>query len=129
MARYIDADPLYALVDKAHEIVLNKFLDTPRTLSDGELNPMYIRNLTLVVERAHFKEEIFDAPIADVVEVVRCKDCKHRVFEDGSYVCDLDTWDFHELGRNAEDDNWFCADGEKRERITGKAGEKGSDYA
>lgn len=65
-----------------------------------------------------------NTPTADVVEVVRCKDCKHRVFEDGSYVCDLDTWDFHELGRNAEDDNWFCADGEKRERITGKAGEK-----
>lgn len=58
----------------------------------------------------------------DVVKVVRCKDCKHRIFDHGFYACDLDTWDFHERGRNAEDDNWFCADGEKE--ITGKAGEK-----
>lgn len=44
-------------------------------------------------------------------ELIRCKDCKHR-FGD---ICDLDTGDPFELGRSAYDDNWFCADGEKKE--------------
>ena len=56
-----------------------------------------------------------------------CKDCKHRKGEfhvdrrrkEGGYWvywwCDLDTGDPYELGRNAEDDNWFCADSERRE--------------
>ena len=50
-----------------------------------------------------------------VGEIVRCKDCKHRELDEGFYVCKLDTGDLYELGRNAEDDNWFCADGERKE--------------
>lgn len=46
----------------------------------------------------------------DVVEIVRCKDCKHREY-DGSpfcpWMCEID-------GRNVPDD-WFCADGERKE--------------
>ncbi len=64
--------------------------------------------------------------IVDYVKVVRCKDCKHRKgafhtdrrrTEGGYYIywCELDTGDPFELGRNAEDDNWFCADGERKE--------------
>ena len=33
-------------------------------------------------------------------------------------MCTLDTGDPFALGRDAEDDNWFCADGEKREEGT-----------
>jgi len=29
-------------------------------------------------------------------------------------MCELDTGDPFELGRNAEDDEWFCKDGERR---------------
>lgn len=63
-------------------------------------------------------------PVADVVEVVRCKDCKHRIvnkhFGEKGYMqvkamCKLDTGDPFELGRNAGDDNWFCADGERKD--------------
>lgn len=63
-------------------------------------------------------------PKADVVEVCRCKDCKYRIVnehygEDGymklKAICDKDTGDPFELGRNAEDDEWFCADAERRE--------------
>jgi len=61
--------------------------------------------------------------MAELIKVVRCKDCIHR----GSYeynshgypkvrpMCELDTGDPYELGRNAEDDEWFCADGEERD--------------
>lgn len=59
----------------------------------------------------------------DAVEVVRCKDCKHRVvnenYGDRGYLsikamCELDTGDPFEFGRDAEDDNWFCKDGERK---------------
>lgn len=61
---------------------------------------------------------------ADVVEVVRCKDCKYRVvnehYGEKGYLpikayCDRDTDDIFELGRDASNDDWFCADGERKE--------------
>ena len=43
-------------------------------------------------------------------EVVRCKDCKHRDPEDHKCDCGHDIqW---QLPRS---DNWFCADGERRD--------------
>lgn len=54
-------------------------------------------------------------------EIIRCKDCVHRVVnehygESGYFklkaFCELDTDDIFQLGRNAENDDWFCADGE-----------------
>ena len=57
-------------------------------------------------------------------QIIRCKDCKHRVVnehygEKGYFklkaYCDLDTGDIFELGRCAEEDDWFCADAERRE--------------
>ena len=59
----------------------------------------------------------------DVVRVVRCKDCKHRIVNEhygkkGYFklkaYCELDTGDIFELAREAENDDWFCADGERR---------------
>lgn len=105
MPRYIDAD---ALTEN-----LLSYADANK----GTYHAEGFKNAITVVE---------DQPTADVVKVVRCKDCNHRIFDHGFYACDLDSWDFHEHGRNAEDDNWFCADGEKKE-ITGKAGEKGEN--
>lgn len=61
---------------------------------------------------------------ADVVEVVRCKDCKHRRvnehYGEKGYLrikamCELDTGDPFELSRCASDDDWFCADGERKD--------------
>lgn len=58
------------------------------------------------------------------MEIVRCKDCKHRIVNKNygkkeslniKAMCELDTGDPFELGRNAEDDEWFCADGEVEE--------------
>lgn len=64
-----------------------------------------------------------DIPAIDAVEVVRCKDCRHRVVNENygkkgymnlKAMCDLDTGDPYEFGRDAENDDWFCADGERR---------------
>lgn len=48
-------------------------------------------------------------PLPDVTEVVRCKDCKHRDPEDRKCDCGHDI-----LWQLPRDDNWFCADGERR---------------
>lgn len=72
--------------------------------------------------------EINKIEVVGYVKVVRCKDCKHRkgTFhadrrrkEGGYWIywCELDTGDPFSLGRNAEDDNWFCADGERRDNV------------
>lgn len=71
-----------------------------------------------------FAAMIDSVPAADVVEVVRCKDCKHRRLNEHygekgylriKAMCELDTGDPFELSRCAEDDDWFCADGERKE--------------
>lgn len=63
-------------------------------------------------------------PKTDAVQVVRCRDCKHRKvnehFGEKGYlkiraICLLDTGDPFELGRRADLDDWFCADGEHKE--------------
>ena len=63
------------------------------------------------------------APTVDAVPVVRCWECKHRIvnehYGEKGYIklkayCELDTGDIFSLGRCAEDDNWFCADGERK---------------
>lgn len=68
------------------------------------------------------EKSIKDDP--DIVKVVRCKDCKHRqVVEhianeevvEREIFCELDGGDPYTYGRNADDDNWFCADGERSE--------------
>ena len=61
---------------------------------------------------------------SDMVNVVRCKDCKHRIVNDNvgkkgymriKAMCELDNGDIFALGRNADDPDWFCADGERME--------------
>ena len=59
---------------------------------------------------------ILDNPIGlgyfELVEVVRCKDCKH--FHDGIY--NVEYWmecDEYKIALSSDD--WFCADGERRE--------------
>lgn len=49
------------------------------------------------------------------VEVVRCRECKHRKYGNYSkeYYCEYDAIVPYERKRNAKDSDWFCADGEK----------------
>ena len=94
MAKYIDDD-------KAIEIV-SKWL--------GQVFGVYSTDNSIGVFRRLRK-----LPAADVVEVVRCKECKHREYDDfmKDFVCDLDAADPYDRSRCAEDDEWFCKDGER----------------
>ena len=66
-----------------------------------------------------------EIPAANVKEVGTCENCKHRDVNHNygkkGYLrlkayCKLDTGDLFELGRNAEDDKWFCADWEPKDK-------------
>lgn len=78
MSRYINAD---SLIPETVE-VLEYGGDDGRRL--------YSRRI-----KVYSKKQIDEAPTADVVEVVRCKDCTRQM------IC------FHS-------DDYFCADGERR---------------
>lgn len=47
------------------------------------------------------------APTVDAVQVVRCKDCKHR-----TELCGVG---WHPCTDMAVNNNWYCADGERKE--------------
>lgn len=87
MSRYIDADKLKERIPKdIHE-------DVFENCSNCEL-----------LDDEQVKELIDLQPTADVVEVVRCKDCKHRK---------KNTFCLHNM--RYEDNNGFCSYGERKE--------------
>ena len=48
----------------------------------------------------------------DMVEVVRCKDCKYCVKEpNGELYCDILAVGYEPLGSKKVNEDWFCADG------------------
>ena len=55
------------------------------------------------INAASIQKAIQDAPAADVVEVVRCKDCRHC----GTSLCAMDTYGFDVV------EEGFCSYGER----------------
>jgi hypothetical protein len=64
-------------------------------------NKMANFDIQMLVNIAGMVEECLKKGI--LVRVVRCKDCKHR------RLCEK------LIGRKVTDDNWYCADGERKE--------------
>ena len=86
-SRYIDADELIKSIDK--EIFTN-----PTT-------------------RSYFKQIVRKQPTADVVEVVRCKDCKH--FAEEMIEDDLEGFCKSVSGMINPGPDFYCSYGERRE--------------
>lgn len=87
MSRYIDADA---------------FDDIVQTLNEQGWN----------ITRFDYKRMdrvLFEMPTADVVEVVRCKDCIHhkKFFGRNEYYCDVFDWHSRRMD--------YCSFGERRE--------------
>ncbi len=54
---------------------------------------------------------------ANMVEVVRCKDCVNCIKEtNGELFCDILAIGYEPLGSKKVNENWFCADGEREEK-------------
>jgi hypothetical protein len=73
-------------------------------------------------------EKIGELPTVQAQKIIRCKECRHRIVNDHygekGYLnikayCELDTGDPFELGRDAQKDDWFCADAKKWEEQHG----------
>ena len=86
MARYIDADMLINNIANIEDL---------RTLSTKTIG-----------------EAISKTPTADVVEVVRCKDCKHWGGVTFGYICRRFSGSYI---RNETRENDFCSYGERKD--------------
>lgn len=87
MSRYIDADAL-------KQRIREKF--------DG------------LIERIEINSVINSHPTANVVEVVRCKDCRYwQDNQEGHYPNELCPWDKNET----PDEDDYCSFGERREDV------------
>ena len=110
--RLIDADALYEQTAKWEARALDyiELLNqTPLEEMDAHEKSEWRKWTTILNERTAFKNDVADAPTIDAVEVVRCKDCKHWGYD----VIFQDGWC---RGLHRGDPNWFCADGERREK-------------
>ena len=97
MSRYIDADELLTHVKDLRINTAEGYEFRHRCI-----DPQYV----------------YDAPTADVVTVVRCKDCKyaHMTYDGECKYCDKmkERADGESISLYLPGD-WFCADGERRE--------------
>ena len=98
MAEYIEREAVIATIEQAQEEL--KSNDDKM----WNINKRYFQGL------AWANRIVCDATAADVVEVVRCKDCKHaRKMVSGDYACRVD----HRIAHNETD---YCSYGERREQ-------------
>lgn len=103
MARYIDADKLTKKIDEA------------QTSLESNVDRVWNRNKPFYKGLAWARGLVNEQPTADVVEVVRCKDCK--------YCNEYQKFNFERyLGCNTNGEiyevepNHFCSCGEKKEK-------------
>lgn len=100
MSRYIDAD-------KLHEEI---FEETKFKL-DPETNDV-VKRLTMSISEV--LRRINNQPSADVVKIIRCKNCKHWICNpntDAYGVCGKASYDDFEIIMENDD---YCSYGEKR---------------
>lgn len=68
---YIEKATLYHEIAELEELARKRVIDTPTN------SPAYTRYYAQLTERTALKHKIFDTPASsNVVEVVRCKDCR-----------------------------------------------------
>ena len=102
MSRYIDAD---ALIND----VLSEWGTDPKYCESNDIDGIKAYTDALILERLNKQ------PTVDAVPVVRCGECKHHT----AYRCknDMALWKHMcRLGHGTIGDEWFCADGERKEQ-------------
>lgn len=100
MPRYIDADTLIQKIDGWRESIAETY----------GINDEYVKVLGDVLDI------IEDAPTEDVVEVVRCKDCKHWKDSDGIYRRGFDAESKCPLNlKEVYEGTFYCGKAEMRE--------------
>lgn len=130
--RLIDADALMRDIEKYHlsDGKFQHWVEVQPTIEERKQGDLISRQaaidvlsmeISLCVRISMMKRLPSAQP-----EIIRCKDCRHRIVNDHygekgyrnnniKGYCELDTGDPFELGRNAQNDDWFCADAERRD--------------
>ena len=101
MIKYINANELYERVAEWEAQALHM---VEVTMNDEDLTE-WRKWSAILNERSAFKFDVADFPAADVVEVVRCKECKHKY----GYKCDYDD---RPVGRGD-----YCSRGERMDEV------------
>jgi hypothetical protein len=115
MARYIDADILIQAFQeefnkdgaKADDMAMRGIADASVKYSHGQF--CYLNAI----------ERVKDAPAADVVEVVRCKDCRHSTINGGdcnSIIVHYVRNEITELNEEAYSRLDYCSYGKRKEQ-------------
>ena len=99
MSRYIDKDTLLNRIVSLEQLARKRVHDTPAN------SPCYERYVAQMQDRQQMLSIIKAMPTADVVEVVRCRDCKHYDHD----IC------IHEFACNLIRGDVYCSYGERRE--------------
>ena len=95
-----------------------EYIDREKLIRYTEKQEVIIKDGTSIADAMRIQGNVFrrcveTAPAAEVVEVVRCKDCKHYYTDDGCdgwYACDI-------AGGLYEPDALdFCSYGERKEQ-------------
>lgn len=93
-----------------------KYIDLEVAIKTFEELPNCYNGFSDTYDKACIIGVLEELPAADVVEVVRCKDCKHRYSAVSNMAIDgNETWR-HEclINRIPIRLDWFCADGRRR---------------
>lgn len=107
--RPIDADA-YAAEMKARQDALKELMDDAVALDNWEMYDGLSRAFSVFVEA---KLTLDAMPTVDAVPVVQCGECIHRDPEDHRCDCGGHEW---VIGKIVPvEDDWFCADGERKE--------------
>ena len=99
MAEYLSKKYLQSMIDKWK----NQYEDF-----EGENKNSKLRKKLIIKGYNECETIIEQAPTADVVEVVRCKDCKHWIYWSDSKTCSCK---IHHICTMKDD---FCSYGERR---------------
>lgn len=105
-------------VDAAYRAIHYGFNDVHKAMMEGKDLKVNADNFYYTLLE-NVRAEIAVAPVADVVEVIRCKDCKYRSMESGEFdglepACRFWT-DADAIYPVFVDMNGFCSEGELKD--------------
>ena len=75
------------------------------------INELKTKPLPKTIVLEHLQQIIEDISANNIMEVVRCKDCKYRKTEDCAMYCECECGEQHTW----ENDNDFCSYGERKD--------------
>lgn len=94
---------------------MSRLIDAEKLRADFLGMPNCYNGFSDTYDKAIIVDMVDEQPTIDAVPVVRCKDCKH-MFTD--FVMDGKEYKRCEMQMAGFHDDWYCADGERKDNET-----------